>query len=102
MLFQISEAEPKPQRPAYTQDDDLGFKMSPFEQCWPVPVHKPQAYQAPSPALQHCRLSDLLPFARKPGRVAQYSSLGPRVVKKLMRPRGGNTSGGRPVAPGSA
>ena len=59
MLFQISEAEPKPQIPAYTQDDDLGFKMSPFEQCWPVPVHKPQAYQAPSPALQHCRREDI-------------------------------------------
>ena len=29
-LFQISEAEPKPPIPAYTQDDDLGFKMSPF------------------------------------------------------------------------
>ena len=25
-LFKISEAEVKPQTPAYTQDDDLGFK----------------------------------------------------------------------------
>jgi hypothetical protein len=47
-LFQIPEAEPKPEIPADTQDDDLGFNMSPFEQRWPVPVHKPQAYQAPS------------------------------------------------------
>ena len=32
-FFQIPEAESKPKIPADTQDDDPGFKMSPFEQC---------------------------------------------------------------------
>jgi len=30
-FFQVSEAEPEPEIPADTQNDDLGFKMSPFE-----------------------------------------------------------------------
>ena len=30
-LFEISETEPKPKIPADTQNDDLGFKMPPFE-----------------------------------------------------------------------
>ena len=47
-FFQVPEAEPKPKIPADTQDDDLGFKISPFEQCWPVPMHEPQAHQTGS------------------------------------------------------
>ena len=47
-FFQVPEAESKPEIPADTQDDDLGFKMSPFEQYWPVPLHEPQAYQIAS------------------------------------------------------
>lgn len=44
-LFQVSEAEPKPQTPADTQKDDLSFKMSSFEECWPVPAHESKASQ---------------------------------------------------------
>jgi len=55
-FFQISEAEPKPEIPPDTQNDDLGFKMSSFEQRWPVPIHEPRAYQTVSPSLQHFRL----------------------------------------------
>jgi hypothetical protein len=31
IFFEISVAEPKPKIPADTKNDDLGFKMSPFE-----------------------------------------------------------------------
>src|SRR5207248_10740977 len=55
-FFQVSEAEPKPEIPPDTQNYDVGFKMSSFEQRWPVPMHQPRAYQTVSPFLQHFHL----------------------------------------------
>src|SRR5215469_16058511 len=38
-LLQVPEAEPKPQVPTNTQDNDLGFEMASLKQCRPVRSH---------------------------------------------------------------
>jgi hypothetical protein len=42
-LFQIPEAEPEPEIPTDTEDDDLGLEMSPFEQRRLVASHSSQS-----------------------------------------------------------
>jgi hypothetical protein len=39
-FFEVSEAKSKAEIPANTQKDDLRFKMSGFEQCWPALEHE--------------------------------------------------------------
>ena len=63
-FFQIPEAESKPKIPADTWDNDLGFKMSPFEQCRPVSLHEPQAYQIAS--TDFATLPGVQPFGNRP------------------------------------
>jgi hypothetical protein len=36
-----------------TTQDDLGFEMPPFEQCWFPIRHEPQGYQTLQPSSQH-------------------------------------------------
>lgn len=49
-VLKISKAEPESKVPPDAHDYDLGLKMPSLENCWPVPWHLQQAYQATSTA----------------------------------------------------
>src|SRR5215472_5540910 len=52
-LLQVPEAEPKPQVPTDTQDNELGFEMSSLKQCRPVRSHPLQGTRHRSTGLHH-------------------------------------------------
>jgi hypothetical protein len=56
-FFHIAQAEAKPEIATNTKNDNVRFEMSALEQCWPLPLHRPQAYQTRSAALQHYRFA---------------------------------------------
>ncbi len=98
-LFQVSEAQPKPEIPTDTQNDDFGFKMSSFELRWPIPVHEPQAYQNALPTFNTSRGSTWqyryidwfrdLGFVQKPGVQTKAARDIAAFLTQPARPAGG-------------
>ena len=85
-LLQVPEAEPKPQVPTDTQDNDLGFEMSSLKQCRAVRSHPPQGTRSPS-GLQHFQISPLLRgLSQVESRGwSTYNSLQMKVTKRFSR-----------------